>query len=110
MSTLNSSFSLRFGSTWKPYIVRVAYSKLKDVTTSFPSNAFFETRSAIQSAMFTKLSATLSAVTNGALELMNLQLRKVALEPTVYKNDMIVFSMKKQSKLNLLKNKTTILY
>ena len=83
MSTLNSSLSLRFGSAWKPFIVRVAYSKIKDVTTTFSSNSFFETRSAVQSAMFTKLSAALSTVTNGALELMNLQLRRVALEPTV---------------------------
>ncbi len=63
--------------------MRIAYSKIKDVATTFSSQSFFEDRTAIQSAMFDKVSAALSSSTNGAIELMNLQLRQIALDPTV---------------------------
>ncbi len=57
---------------------------MKVVSTLFPSTTFFEQRAVIQAAAFERVSLELSIKTNGAVELMNLQLRKITLEDSVF--------------------------
>ena len=66
-----------------PFVMRVAYSKIKDVTTSYSTQPFFASRQTIQSALTDKVSSAITAATNGAVALMNLQLRQIALEDSV---------------------------
>jgi len=99
------SFYYEFGKNWKPFIMRIAYSRIKDVTTGFSTQPFFEARSTIQQAMFNKVSTDLSTLTNGSIEVMNLQLREISLEPS-YENTIEDKLIEEQNNDILATNKT----
>lgn len=75
--------SIRYGTNWKPFLMRVAYSAIKDATTAYSSDIFFQQRYTIESALVSKLSGALLNSTNGAVQLMNFQLRHIDLESSV---------------------------
>jgi SPFH domain / Band 7 family len=73
-------FYFEFGETWKGFFVRMAYSKIKEVTTDFQELDFYLQRELINSRITSELSALFLNESNNVLNVTEVQLRKIELD------------------------------
>ncbi|CDW82566.1 UNKNOWN [Stylonychia lemnae] len=75
-----SDFFFEFGSQWKGYFVRMALAKIKETTTQFQELDFYNKRAIINDYLTKELSQLFLNQSNNALNVTEVQLRKIELE------------------------------
>ena len=73
-------FYLEFGPGWKGFFSRIAYARIKEITTEFGELAFYQERAKINAAMLKALSDIFLETSSGALNVTDVQFRKVTIE------------------------------
>ena len=76
-------FYLNYGENWKAYFVRYVIKEVKDATTQFEVSQFFEERELISDTLQSAASAIIEQKSDGALQLMDFQFRKVEIDEDV---------------------------
>lgn len=74
-------FYFEFGENWKGYFVRMAYSKIKEVTTEFQELDFYLQRGMINHRLTQELSTLFLNQSSNILNVTEVQLRQIELDP-----------------------------
>ena len=77
---LIKKFYFEFGENWKGYFVRMAYSRIKEVTTRFRELDFYQEREMINRNITAELSSLFLNQSFSVLNVTEVQLRKIELD------------------------------
>lgn len=73
-------FYFEYGQHWKGYFVRMAYSKIKEITTDFQELDFYQQRQKINARLTQELSELFLNQSFNMLNVTEVQLRKIELD------------------------------
>lgn len=73
-------FYKTIGSKWKDHIVRLSYAAIKEATVAYTTTQFYSDRIAIGTAIKSNLNLQLFQQSEGAVEVTDLQLRKISFD------------------------------